>query len=165
MKITTRFFMVRMKEARDMNKTKHAVAITLFASMQNGAQHYTKASQTKLRILLAKYHGIQIQKRWLFYCLADMESRGYIRRKERYRRESDGTLTQISSMITFTLAGVRYLVKKRIAGALALLKRMLKFFAGDDKRWPQEKDSGEQWTLETKNANKRRLKALLLNLA
>lgn len=147
-----------------MNTTKHAVAIALFASMQNGAKHYTKASQRKLRILLAKYHDIQIQKRWLFYCLADLEGKGYIRRKERYHREPDGTFTQISSMITFTLAGIRYLAKKRIAGALELLKRMLKFFSGDDKRWPQEKGTGEQHTPEEILANKTRFKKLLAAL-
>ena len=50
-----------------MNKTKHAVMIALFASMQNGAKHYTKASARSLRELLAKYHDINIQRRWLFY--------------------------------------------------------------------------------------------------
>jgi len=49
-----------------MNNTKHAVMITLFASMQNGAKHYTKASAHRIRELLAEYHEIQIQRRWLF---------------------------------------------------------------------------------------------------
>lgn len=147
-----------------MNKTKHAVAVALFASMQNGAKHYTKASQTKLRILLAKYHEIQIQKRWLFYCLADMESRGYIRRKERYHRRSDGTLAQISSMISFTIPGVKYLIQKRVAGAVELLKRMLAFLSGKDKRWPAEKDPGDQWTPEEVRANKERFTKLLAAL-
>ncbi len=52
-----------------MNNTKHAVAITLFASTKNGAVHYTKASVKKLLILLAKYHDKQIQRRWLFIAL------------------------------------------------------------------------------------------------
>lgn len=147
-----------------MNKTKHAVAVALFASMQNGAKHYTKASQTKVRILLAKYHDIQIQKRWLFYCLADMECRGYIRRKERYHRRSDGTLAQISSMITFTIPGVKYLIQKRVAGAVELLKRMLAFLSGKDKRWPAEKDPGDQWTPEEVRANKARFTKLLAAL-
>jgi len=106
-----------------MNSTKHAVAITLFASTKNGEVHYTKASAQKIIILLAKYHDKQIQRRWLFYCLADMEKAGYIRRKTRHRHDRDGKITQISSLITFTLAGIKYLVKKRISGALALLKK------------------------------------------
>ena len=165
MEFTARFFVAMNRRIGKMNNTKHAVAVALFASMQSGAKHYTKASQTKLRILLAKYHDIQIQKRWLFYCLADMESRGYIRRKTRYRRKSDGTLEQISSMISFTLEGTRYLVKKRVAGAMQLLKRMLKFMTGDDKRWPAEKDPGEQYTPEEAKKNKARFMKLLESLA
>lgn len=148
-----------------MNSTKHAVAIALFASMRNGAKHYTKASQTKLRILLAKYHNIQIQKRWLFYCLADMEAQGFIRRKTRYYRKADGTFVQISSMITFTLPGIKYLVKKRVAGSLSLLKRMLKYLAGSDERWPKENDIEPRWTPEEIGANKRRFTRLLAGLA
>ena len=147
-----------------MNKTKHAVAIALFASMQNGAKHYTKASQTKLRILLAKYHDIQIQKRWLFYCLSDMESRGLIRRKTRYARKDDGTFAQISSMITFTLPGIRYLVQKKVQGALQLLKQMTKWLAGGDTRWPKEKDLTPQWTPEEVKSNKARFTKLLAAL-
>jgi len=147
-----------------MNSTKHAVAITLFASTRNGAVHYTKASAGKLLILLAKYHDKQIQRRWLFYCLADMEGRGYIRRKTRYYRKSDGTFQQISSMITFTMSGIKYLVQKRVAGALALLKTMMKWLNGGDKRWPQEKEVTPQWSPEEMNANKVRFRKLLADL-
>ena len=148
-----------------MNKTKHAVAIALFASTQNGAKHYTKASVRKLLILLAKYHDISIQRRWLFACLADMESQGFIRRKTRYHRELDGTFTQISSMVTFTLPGVKYLVKKRITGALDLLKRMMRWLAGGDTRWPQEKEIMPQWTPGEVKTNKARFKKLIAALA
>ena len=148
-----------------MNKTKHAVMIALFASMQSGAKTYTKASQTKLRILLAKYHDIQIQKRWLFYCLADAEGAGLIRRKTRFKRKSDGTIGQISSMVSFTLSGVKYLVSKKVTGAIELLKRMTAFFGGKDKRFPNTPEPEREWTAEEMTANRRRLKALVENLA
>jgi len=147
-----------------MNNTKHAVAITLFASTKNGAVHYTKASVKKLLILLAKYHDKQIQRRWLFYCLADMEGRGYIRRKTRYHRKPDGTFVQISSMITFTMSGIKYLVQKRVAGALALLKKMMQWLNGGDKRWPQEKELTPKWTQEEILLNKTRFKKLIEGL-
>ena len=147
-----------------MNRTKHAVMIAIFASMQNGAKHYTKASVRRIRELLAEYHGIQIQRRWLFYCLADAEGAGLIRRKVRYHRKQDGTFVQLSSMITFTLAGVKYLVQKKIVGALELLKRMLAFLAGKDKRWPSTPDVAPKWTPEEMTTNRRRLKALVENL-
>jgi len=147
-----------------MNSTKHAVAITLFASTKNGEVHYTKASAQKIIILLAKYHDKQIQRRWLFYCLADMEKAGYIRRKTRHRHDRDGKITQISSLITFTLAGIKYLVKKRISGALALLKKMMKWLNGGDHRWPQEKELTPQWTAEEVTQNKMRFSKLLTAL-
>jgi len=148
-----------------MNNTKHAVAVTLFACMANGKAHYTKVGVRKLQELLKNFQQITAKRRWIFYCLADMESRGYIRRKERYHRKSDGTLAQISSMITFTIPGVKYLIQKRVAGALQLLKRMLTFLSEKDKRWPAEKDPGDQWTPEETQANKARFKKLLAALA
>ena len=147
-----------------MNRTKHAVMIALFASMQNGAKHYTKASARSLRGLLAKYHDIQIQRRWLFYCLADAEGAGLIRRKSRYLRHGNGTFVQLSSMITFTLAGVKYLTTKKIVGANDLLKRMLAFVAGLDKRWPAEEDIAARLTPEEMKVNKTRFKKLLATL-
>ncbi|MDP8275164.1 MAG: hypothetical protein RAO92_02045 [Candidatus Euphemobacter frigidus] len=147
-----------------MNNTKHAVMISLFASMQSGAKHYTKASAHRIRELLAEYHGIQIQRRWLFYCLADAEGAGLIRRKTRYRRQPDGTFVQLSSMVSFTLAGVKYLVQKKVAGALELLKRMLAFLSGKDKRWPKSPDVAPKWTPEEMNTSRRRMIALVENL-
>ena len=147
-----------------MNSTKHAVAITLFASMQSGAKHYTKASVEKIRILLAKYHDVQIQRRWLFYCLEDLEGKGYIRRKKRYLRHWNGTFVQLSSMVTFTLSGVKYLTQKKITGAAQLLKRMLQFLAGKDKRWPAEEDIAAVLMPEELELQKRRLRALTENI-
>jgi len=67
-------------------------------------------------------------------------------------------------MITFTLAGVKYLVQKRVAGALQLLKRMVAFLAGKDKRWPNTPDDKPKWTPEEMTTSRRRLKALVENL-
>ena len=147
-----------------MNSTKHAVMISLFASMQNGAKHYTKASAHRIRELLAEYHGIQIQRRWLFYCLANAEGAGLIGRKTRYRRQPDGTFVQLSSKVSFTLSGVKYLVQKKVVGALELLKRMLAFLSGKDKRWPNTPDVAPKWTPEEMNTSRRRMIALVENL-
>ncbi len=148
-----------------MNNTKHSVAVTLFACMANGNAHYTKAGVRKIQELLKSFQKITVERRWIFYCLADMESRGYIRRKTRYHRKSDGTLAQISSMISFTLTGIKYLVQKRVAGATEMLKRMLKFLAGDDNRWPAEKDPGGEFGPEEIRKNKARFTKLLESLA
>jgi len=147
-----------------MKHTKSSLFVTLFACMGNGKAHYTKASIDTIRGKLELFHDIVVGRRWTFQSLADIESEGYIRRKTRYYRKSDGTFVQISSMITFTLAGVKYLVQKRVSGALKLLKQMIKWLTGGDHRWPQEENVTPQWTPEDVAANKTRFTKLLAAL-
>jgi len=54
--------------------------------------------------------------------------------------------------------------KKRISGALALLKKMMKWLNGGDHRWPQEKELTPQWTQEEITLNKMRFTKLLAAL-
>jgi len=147
-----------------MNNTKHSIAVTLFACMSNGKSHYTKVGVRKLQELLKSFQEITAKRRWLFACLADMEGQGLIRRKARYFRNPDGTFVQLSSMITFTLAGVKYLIQKKVTGALQLLKQMLAFLARKDKRWPGQDTIAPQWAPEEVETNKRRLRALIESL-
>lgn len=147
-----------------MNNTKNSVVVALFASMQGGKKHYTKASVDALRMLLEKFHDIHVKRRWLFYCLHDLEDRGLIRRKERYRRDSDGTFMQISSMISFTLKGVRYMVSKRIAGAKKMLETMLAWWKKKDGRFPKPSPEIEKFTPLESAENIRRLKELVFSL-
>ena len=147
-----------------MNATKHAVVVALFASMQGGKQHYTKASVNALRVLLESYHSIHVKRRWLFLCLRCLEDQGLIRRKERYRRSPDGTFMQLSSMISFTLKGVRYMVSKRIAGAKRLLDRMISWWKKKDGRFPAPEPGVSKFSPLEIEENERRLKELILSL-
>jgi len=158
------FFERGIPGGKNMNNTKHAVVVSLFASMQNGKQHYTKASVDALRKLLQRFHNTKVKRRWLFSCLRCLEEEGLIRRRERYHRNPDGTFVQLSSMISFTLKGVRYMVTKRISGARKLLDRMISWFRGDDRRFPKPDPEIEKFTpLETEK-NIRRLKELVFSL-
>jgi len=132
--------------------------------MENGNKHYTKASIEKIRHLLTRFHKIKIQRRWLFYCMKSLEDAGYIRRRKRFDKKGAGEIRQFSSMVSFTLAGARYLVTKQITGARELLQRLLKFMAGLDKRFPNEKTQGPKLTPEDLRESKRRLKAILENM-
>jgi len=147
-----------------MNNTKHAVVVSLFASMQGGQQHYTKASVNKMIKLLDRFHHIQVKRRWLFSCLSCLEEKGLIRRKERYHRKTDGTFVQLSSMVSFTLKGVRYMVSKRIAGARKLLDRMIDWFAKKDNRFPRPDPEIEKFTPLDLYVNQQRLKKLLFDI-
>ena len=152
------------RKAQAMNNTKHAVAVALFASTQNGKKHYTKASAQKLMILLAKFHGIQIQRRWLFKCLADMEATGLIKRKKRYDHKDHGTIRQYSSMITFTLEGLRYLTAKKVEGATVLFKKMIDWLKKKDYRFPRVADIATGITPEQAAENINRIKGLIQGL-
>ncbi len=63
---------------------------------------------------------------------------GYVNRKSRYLQDNNGQITQIPSLISFTLKGVVYLVKKYVVGAKELYKKMVEFAQKEDKRWPSE---------------------------
>jgi len=121
-----------------MNNAKSAIMITLFASMSQGENHYTRTSINKIGINLGKHHKIHVKRRWIFYIMADLIENGYIRRKSRYLNDNSGLIRQIPSLISFTLKGVVYLVSKYVAGAKKMYKSMVKFAQKGDKRWPSE---------------------------
>jgi len=148
-----------------MNNSKAALMITLFSCMGQEEKHYSKVSARKILELLKTYHKIEIQRRWLFQCLRDLLDAGLIRRKARYKRRSGGLIGQLSSMVSFTLKGARYLVQKRVSGALRLLKSILKFVTGDDQRWPNVTDIIPPPAQGKKKQNQRELTKLLNNIS
>lgn len=119
-----------------MNTTKAAVMITIFFSTGQGKNHYTISSINAFLLNLQKYHKITVQRRWIFYCFRWLLDEGYVRRKERYRKDGNGLITQIPSMVTFTLKGVLWLISKGVSGAKRIYKSMQKFLKSQDNRWP-----------------------------
>jgi hypothetical protein len=144
-----------------MNHTKNAVMITVFSSMCQGENHYTKTSISKIGENLEKYHGIHVQRRWIFYCLAELLERKLLTRKSRYRNDDQGLIAQIPSLLAVTVKGAKYLVSKRVSGAWKLLKSMLAWLKKGDGRWPGKKDvrDGSYWPEGTDE--KQRLQHLL----
>lgn len=123
-----------------MNNTKNAVMITVFSSMCQGKNHYTKTSIFKIGKNLEKYHKIHVKRRWIFYCLADILEAGFITRKSRYRNSSKGFIRQKTSLLAMTMKGLRYLVSKRVVGAWKALKTMMAWLKNKDQRWPKKTD-------------------------
>ena len=121
-----------------MNACKAATMITLFFSSSQGKNHYTVTSTSTLLSNLLKFHRIDIKRRWCFECMRWLIRAGYIRRKSRYVNDHDGLITQIPSMVTFTLKGVVWLVSKGVVGAKAMHKSMMTYLKKDDKRWPDK---------------------------
>lgn len=144
-----------------MNATKASAMITLFFSTSQGKNHYTVTSIKTLLLNLAKFHKIDIQKRWCFECLRCLIDKGYIRRKERYRNDESGLISQIPSMITFTLKGVVWLVSKGVNGAKRLHKSMMKYLKKQDDRFPSRKDFDDGSYKPADPEERARLNALL----
>lgn len=140
--------------------TKSALLVTLWAIQQKSGKHYTTASWERLVELLEKYHGRSIRRRWFFYCMRDFLQAGLIARKQRYRQNDEGAISQIPSMITFTMEGLKYLVKNKVTGAFRALKNMLAWLKGTDKRFPHYEDLLPKLSIDERNDNIRRLKQL-----
>lgn len=147
-----------------MNRTKHAIIITLFATMQKGETHYTVAKINTIRKLLEKFHKASVNRRWLFQCLRDIEDAGLISRAKRYRNIEDGEIRQLSSMFAFTLRGVRYMISKRIAGAREHLDRIVSWLQKKDGRFPLPGAEVEKFTPLENEENIRRLKRLIFEV-
>jgi len=120
---------------------------------------YTKASVLKIIQLLEKIHRIKVNRRWVFQCFSDLINAGLLTRRQRYVHQNDGTIRQLSSIVAFTLKGAKLLVSKRIDGAVLLLKKILAWAKGEDKRWPTKEDYIEQRIMEMDIQEARLLKA------
>jgi len=145
-----------------MNNTKNALMITIFASMCQGKNHYTKTSIDKIGENLEKYHQIHVSRRWIFYCLAGFIEGKFCNRQARYLNDEAGLISQIPSMISFTLKGVVYLVSKYVVGAKELYKSMVKFAQKQDKRWPSEEFKKDTSYRPATPEDEKRLNALLV---
>jgi len=121
--------------------------ITLFFSMGQGENHVSYSSINAIRENLSKYHKIDIQRRWIFYCLAWLIEEGYIRRKKRYRQDHNGLIAQVPSILWFTLKGVVWLVRMGVSGAKKVYKSMTTYLGKRDGRSPTKKefDDGSYW--------------------
>ena len=144
-----------------MNEAKFSIMITLFFSMSQGKNHYTVSSIDKLRENLDKYHKVDIKRRWTFQCLRDLLDAGYIKRKQRYVHDFDGLITQIPSMITFTLKGAIFMVRRGVSGAKKIVKSMVKYLQKKDKRFPLQKDFDDGSYKIVDQEDKKRLNNLL----
>jgi hypothetical protein len=144
-----------------MNNTKNGIMITIFSSMCQGKNHYTKTSIEKIGKNLEKYHGIHVKRRWIFYCVAELLEKKLLTRKSRYRQDSNGFISQIPSLLAFTVLGIKYLVSKRVTGAWKALKSMIAWLKKRDGRWPGKKgvQDGSYWPAGADG--KERLKGLL----
>ena len=123
-----------------MNEAKFSIMVTLFFSMSQGQNHYTVSSIDKLRENLDKYHKVDIKRRWTFQCLRDLLDAGYLKRKQRFVNDENGLVSQIPSMVTFTLKGAIFMVRRGVSGAKRIVKSMVKYLQKKDKRFPLQKD-------------------------
>ncbi len=132
--------MLLRAKAKAMNKTKASLLVTLWAIFVKGKKHYICPAANTLISLLDQFHGADIKRRWLFYCLADLREQKFIRMKRRYIRDETNLVKQIPSMIALTAKGVQYMSRRFVGGAQELYSRMLSFMKKDQARFPRPSD-------------------------
>lgn len=143
-----------------MKNTKTALLITLWSVYQAGRRHYTTMSCDRGLKLLKKYHNVNIKRRWFFYCMRDFIEEGMIARKPRFRQNDQNLISQIPSLITFTLKGLKYLSKNKVSGAFQALKKMMAWLKSKDNRFPRQEDAMPDLTPAERDENIRKLKLL-----
>lgn len=148
-----------------MNVTKFSILISLFVTTSQGKKHYTLCSVDALLNLLLKYHNISVGRRWAFECLRWLEDEGYIVRRQRYRHQPDTTIRQLSSIISLTAKAAKIMVKKKVSGAMVLLKRMIKWAKGPDRRFPKPADLVPSSESDQKELTREEAKDFLQKLA
>ena len=127
----------------EINQTKFAILITFLQILVKGKIHYCEPHPDTTIELLAKYHNIQIHRRWFFQCMLDLETAGFMRRQRRWREGPDPDLLSNTSLWWFTIRGARFLCSKMIRGSQELLKSMLNWIHRGDDRLPTAKDLGD----------------------
>jgi len=130
-----------------MNAAKASIMISIFFATGQGKSHYTVSAIDTFLLNLEKFHKIKIKRRWIFYCFRYLLDEGFIRRKARHVRDNNGLITQIPSMVTFTLKGVVWLVRKGVGGAKKVYSSMMNYLKKEDNRFPSKAqfDDGSYW--------------------
>lgn len=135
--------------------------ITIFALTQKSGKHYTSPFWWHIQKLLQQYHNVKVKRRWIFQCLKDICDAGLINRLERKAPARNGEFQQEPGLISFTVKGMKYLVKKRVGGALGVLRQMMKWVSKKDRRWPEEKDIMRECTPAQMKANLEKLRSIV----
>lgn len=93
-----------------MMYAKTFVILKMFAQLMNKFhKHYLYLSQEKMLDLLRNYHQYPIRRRMLCYRLAELEAAGYIKRRQRNKRQVDGTIEPMTSLVFLTKRGWKQL--------------------------------------------------------
>lgn len=85
------------------------ILVTLFSIQEKYNKPYSFPSQNKLLILLKQNYGIIVCRRTLNYHLRYLEDGGFLSRKRRIKRASDGTLSLATSLYFMTKQAYSYL--------------------------------------------------------
>jgi len=129
--------------------------------MGNLHKPYTKVSVNKQIELLEKRHNKKIKRRRCFYIAEDWLKAGYITRQPRHKNGSGGFISQLSSMIAFTLKGANFLISLGIEKGLVIKHHILHREENEDRRFPTKTDYTEQRNAEMDREEKRRLEDLV----
>ena len=122
-----------------MGNTKWSILVVMISCMDVRGNPYTKARIDRIRELLKSRHGVIVGRRWVFKCIQSFVAAGLISRRTRYKKDGGGAIRQMSSLFAFTIKGARLMMSKKIEGSVLLLKQIINWMRGKDKRFPNER--------------------------
>lgn len=80
----------------------NTILIMFSQLMRKYGKNYLFTSQDKMLYLLGKYHGYTIKRRMLNYRLAELEKAGFIKRVQRNKKQEDGVIKPMTSLVSLT---------------------------------------------------------------
>ena len=120
-----------------MNILQNQEICSLAYLMKTGNKHVVIPSPDSMIDILDKVYQHRVSRRTHFRAVHALIEQGLIVRQFRYDREAKPTIIQKSSMISFTLKGVKYLMKMGVLYAYTLYKKMIAWLHKDDSRFPK----------------------------
>jgi hypothetical protein len=123
-----------------MGASKHAVILILYYLSCQSEKHYIYPSINWIKDALKKYHGVSIERREIFYIMRYLQDQRFITVHPRWWKTETNLLRRRSSMISFTISGAGYLMRKLVKGAKEVYFRMLDWLKNKDHRWPLPTD-------------------------
>ena len=136
------------KGGDNMHHTKSQLLCSFAHLMKTDNKHCIIPSPGSMVDILAVVYQNQIGLGAYYKATHDLIREGYIVRQFRYDKKVQPEIRQLSSMISFTLKGVRYLIKMGVMYAFKLYKAIRDWMNKGDARFPRASDEYNKQTVE-----------------
>ena len=144
-----------------MNTTEYSILLILYALSCRINRPYAAISPDTFLSQLDKIHHIKIGRRWLFQCLQELGSEGYVLRRLRRHSDQLGHITSRPSLFWVSAKTLKLLITKLVTGSRAALDSLFKYIKEKDNRGPSPEELLAFRTARDKNKPFTEIKEIL----